>query len=73
MEEEKKTKNILLNKTRERQIDRVYLNVPYKQKDIAKGLGAWWDPQKKSWYAPKKCNGKYFRNVNYDKLKQLFS
>jgi len=27
-----------------------YLNVPYEQKDIAKGLGSKWDPKKKKWY-----------------------
>lgn len=27
-----------------------YLNVPYAQKDVAKKLGAKWDPKKKKWY-----------------------
>lgn len=27
-----------------------YLNVPYEEKDFAKGLGAKWDSQKKLWY-----------------------
>lgn len=30
----------------------IYLYVAYEQKDIAKSLGAKWDPQKKLWYAP---------------------
>ncbi len=30
----------------------IYLIVSYEQKDIAKGLGAKWDPAKKLWYAP---------------------
>ena len=28
----------------------VYLNVPYKDKDIAKALGCWWDPDMKMWW-----------------------
>ena len=32
--------------------DRVYLNVSYADKDDAKSLGAWWDADKKKWYAP---------------------
>ena len=31
---------------------RVYLNVCYDDKDNAKFLGAWWDADKKKWYAP---------------------
>ncbi len=31
---------------------RVYLNVSYANKDDAKSLGAWWDAEKKKWYAP---------------------
>lgn len=31
---------------------KVYLNVPYAEKDAAKTLGAKWDPAKKKWYAP---------------------
>ncbi len=30
----------------------IYLFVTYDQKDIAKSLGAKWDPEKKMWYAP---------------------
>ena len=29
-----------------------YLKVPYAEKDEAKAMGAWWDPQKKAWYVP---------------------
>jgi putative DNA primase/helicase len=32
--------------------ERVYLAVPYPEKDEAKALGARWDREKKSWYAP---------------------
>lgn len=31
---------------------KVYLNVPYAEKDAAKTLGAKWDAAKKKWYAP---------------------
>ena len=30
----------------------IYLYVAYEQKDIAKSMGARWDPEKKLWYAP---------------------
>ena len=32
---------------------RVYLSVPYEEKDEAKKLGAKWNPQKQKWYIPK--------------------
>jgi hypothetical protein len=32
---------------------RYYLNVPFKEKDEAKKLGAFWDHEKKKWYAPR--------------------
>ena len=31
---------------------KIYLNVPYAEKDAAKALGAKWDAAKKKWYAP---------------------
>jgi len=31
---------------------KIYLNVPFSQKDAAKALGAKWDAGKKKWYAP---------------------
>ena len=31
---------------------KIYLNVPYTEKDTAKALGARWDPSKKKWYVP---------------------
>ncbi len=31
---------------------KIYLNVPYAQKDAAKALGARWEPAKKKWYVP---------------------
>lgn len=29
-----------------------YLQVPYKEKEIAKDLGAKWDPQERLWFIP---------------------
>ena len=31
---------------------RLYLHVPYAEKDDAKALGARWDPKRRSWYIP---------------------
>lgn len=31
-------------------MERIYLNVPFKEKEEAKTLGAFWDPEKKKWY-----------------------
>lgn len=31
---------------------RLYLNVPFAEKDQAKALGARWDPARKKWYVP---------------------
>lgn len=31
---------------------KIYLNVPYAEKDAAKALGARWDAANKSWYIP---------------------
>jgi ribonuclease HI len=31
---------------------RIYVNVPYEEKDEAKALGAKWDPRKKKWWFP---------------------
>ena len=28
------------------------LEVPFKEKDEAKQLGAWWDPEIKKWFVP---------------------
>ena len=37
-----------------RTIQKIYLNVPYVQKDIAKKLGAKWDKSKKKWFTEDK-------------------
>ena len=31
---------------------KLYLDVPYQEKDRAKELGAWWDPDRKEWFVP---------------------
>ncbi|ASR33859.1 DNA primase [Prauserella marina] len=33
--------------------DRIWLDVPYREKDPAKAAGARWDPAAKRWYAPR--------------------
>lgn len=30
----------------------VVLDVPFKEKNEAKQLGAWWDPEMKKWFVP---------------------
>jgi len=54
------------------------LNVSYAEKDDAKSLGAWWNPDKKIWYVPAgidvrpferwspKVDGKYVLSMVYD-------
>lgn len=37
-------------------IERVYLSVPFAQKEIAKSLGARWDSEKKLWYSDSDSN-----------------
>ncbi|MBQ2388993.1 MAG: hypothetical protein II305_02965 [Clostridia bacterium] len=39
---------------------RKYINVPYKEKDLAKLLGAKYDGKAKKWYIPPGVNEKYF-------------
>ena len=39
---------------------KIYLNVPYAQKDAAKALGARWDPTHKKWYVPGNINVSLF-------------
>ncbi|MCB0317110.1 MAG: hypothetical protein KDD56_00030 [Bdellovibrionales bacterium] len=40
------------------------LDVPYAEKDDAKLLGAWWDPDLKKWYVP--------AGIELDQFKQWF-
>ena len=46
----------------------VYLNCSFDKKDLAKGLGAKWDNDKKSWYYEKNKVCK----INADKLREMF-
>ncbi len=43
---------------------KIYLNVPYAEKDTAKVLGARWDARKKKWYAPGNLNIALFEKWN---------
>ena len=43
---------------------RVYLAVPFKEKNEAKELGAWWDPKAKKWYVPAKLDPAKFVKWN---------
>lgn len=36
-----------------RRPDRLWLEVPYEEKEAAKAAGAWWDPAHRAWYAPR--------------------
>jgi hypothetical protein len=47
----------------EKSIEKLYLNVPFMEKDVAKNLGARWDPQKKLWYAPSRY---YFESKKHN-------
>ena len=40
---------------------RLYLSVPYAQKDEAKALGARWDPSRKRWYVPEGIDKSLFQ------------
>jgi len=42
--------------------EKLYINVPYSEKDKAKELGAKWDLVKKSWFIPKGLN-----QINFEK------
>ena len=44
---------------------KIYLNVPFAQKDHAKGLGAKWDASKKKWYIFSNASNKNELLVNY--------
>lgn len=36
------------------------LEVPFKEKELAKKLGAWWDPDIKKWFVPRGKDPKPF-------------
>jgi hypothetical protein len=56
-EEQKQQKELIKKR------ERIYINVSYKEKDDAKILGAKWDNEKKTWYAP---------NLTYKELIEKF-
>ena len=52
-EDEKEWKKYMFqSRSRKRRVPQVrqYLNVPFKEKEKAKSMGARWDPSRKSWY-----------------------
>ena len=42
------------NQKKEEENQKIYINVPYSQKDKAKALGALWDKDEKKWYVKNK-------------------
>jgi hypothetical protein len=46
-------------------LPKIYLNVPYSKKDLAKEKGARWDAGKKKWYI-------YDNNPNKDELISIY-
>lgn len=50
---------------------RLYLNVPFKEKDEAKALGARWNPERKEWYITYKKNYHLFRKWFYNSYTNL--
>ena len=47
--------------------ERIYIDVPYKDKDVAKLLGARYDGEKKKWYVPPGVDLKLFAKWLADK------
>lgn len=54
--------SILKNKNADGSTMRTELNVPFKEKDIVKKMGAKWDPEKKVWYVPSGVNLEDFKS-----------
>ncbi len=52
--------------------DKIYLNVPYSEKDEAKSFGAKWDGDKKKWYVPKGVAIDNFSKWEQKEIKKLF-
>ena len=55
-EAKQETQEAKMNKADKPDKPRNYINVPYKEKDEAKALGARWDKQHQSWYIPRKLD-----------------
>ncbi|RAX59326.1 hypothetical protein CCZ01_00910 [Helicobacter monodelphidis] len=52
---------------------RIYLYVPFKDKEKARLLGAMWDDKEKKWFAPKKLDKNIFSQWLYPRQKKSFS
>lgn len=52
---------------------RIYLYVPFKDKEKAKSLGAMWDDKEKKWFAPKSLDKNIFSQWLYPHHKKEFS
>ena len=46
---------------RDSKLSKVYIKVPYSEKDEAKALGAKWDKQEKSWFVEPGADQKPFQ------------
>ena len=53
---QEETQETKMNKSDKPDKPRNYINVPYKEKNEAKALGARWDKQHQSWYIPRKLD-----------------
>ncbi|WP_289305698.1 DUF5710 domain-containing protein, partial [Campylobacter jejuni] len=49
---------------------RIYLYVPFKDKEKAKSLGAMWDDKEKKWFAPKTLDKNIFSQWLYPHQKK---
>lgn len=43
-------------------MSKLYIHVPFEEKDQAKALGARWDPQQRQWYVPEGIDSDLFSN-----------
>ena len=53
---------------------RIYLYVPFKDKEKVKSLGAMWDDKEKKWFAPKSLDKNIFHTTkkNFHLMKVKF-
>ena len=56
--------NLSVGKTNKIKRDKIYINVPFAQKDVAKKYGAKWDPKRKSWYYTETNNELCIQRLN---------
>lgn len=61
--------NLSLKSSESRQAGRKYINVDFKEKEEAKGLGAKWDRTEKSWYIPPGVDQSNFTKWTEDQSK----